>query len=160
MYCTIYFQLINKKFNKEDKFYLIMKIYFGGSIRGGRDDAELYNQIIEYLNTQGEVLTEHIGDKNLSSSGENSKKQYIHDRDLKWITECDIMVAEVSLPSLGVGYEIREALNKNKKILCLYRPQENKKLSAMILGSSKITNKTYTNLAKAKQAIDEFLKTA
>lgn len=136
-----------------------MKIYFAGSIRGGRDDAELYNQIIKYLNTQGEVLTEHIGDKNLSSSGENSEEQYIHNRDLEWITECDVMVAEVSTPSLGVGYEIKDALNKDKKVLCLYRPQENKKLSAMILGSSQITNRTYTNIIEAKQAIDEFLET-
>jgi hypothetical protein len=37
-----------------------MKIYFAGSIRGGREDAALYLEIIEYLKTFGEVLTEHI----------------------------------------------------------------------------------------------------
>ncbi|MCK5346711.1 MAG: nucleoside 2-deoxyribosyltransferase, partial [Candidatus Heimdallarchaeota archaeon] len=116
-----------------------MKIYFAGSIRGGRKDAELYRQIIEYLKTIGTVLTEHIGDANLSSQGEQSKEQYIHDRDLDWITKCDIVVAEVSNPSLGVGYEIRDAISKNKKVLCLYYPQKDKQLSAMIQGSSKVT---------------------
>ena len=47
-----------------------MKIYFSGSIRGGRDDAKIYHQIITYLKNFGEVLTEHIGDSSLDSSGE------------------------------------------------------------------------------------------
>ena len=38
-----------------------MKIYFAGSIRGGRKDVLIYNNIINYLLTKGEVLTEHIG---------------------------------------------------------------------------------------------------
>ena len=42
-----------------------MKIYFAGSIRGGRDDAEIYYQIIEFLREYGEILTEHVGKKDL-----------------------------------------------------------------------------------------------
>lgn len=38
------------------------KIYFAGSIRGGRDDATLYHKIIETLKTYGQVFTEHVGD--------------------------------------------------------------------------------------------------
>ena len=45
-----------------------MKIYFAGSIRGGRGDAEIYAQIIEFLQGYGEVLTEHIGDTSLTSN--------------------------------------------------------------------------------------------
>ncbi len=44
-----------------------MKIYFAGSIRGGRDDAEIYSGIIELLKRYGDVLTEHVGDRTLSS---------------------------------------------------------------------------------------------
>ena len=46
-----------------------MKIYFAGSIRGGRDDKELYLEIINLLGKYGKVLTEHIGDKTLSAMG-------------------------------------------------------------------------------------------
>lgn len=42
-----------------------MKIYFAGSIRGGRKDAGLYKKIIDYLGKYGEVLTEHIGNKKI-----------------------------------------------------------------------------------------------
>lgn len=36
------------------------KIYFAGSIRGGRVDAALYQRIIQYINRTDVVLTEHI----------------------------------------------------------------------------------------------------
>ena len=50
-----------------------MNIYFSGSIRGGRDDVDIYNRIISYLKKYGNVLTEHIGDNSLNSDGENKK---------------------------------------------------------------------------------------
>jgi nucleoside 2-deoxyribosyltransferase len=97
-----------------------MKIYFAGSIRGGREDAELYLKIIEHLKTCGEVLTEHIGNKNLSQAGEDGPNdRYIHDRDMDWIREADVLVAEVTQTSLGVGYEIGRAVEMGKRF-CAY----------------------------------------
>lgn len=136
-----------------------MKIYFAGAIRGGRDDVKLYHQIINHIRTYGEVLTEQIGDENLATDGEiNLKDDQIHDRDLNWISEADIMIAEVSTISMGVGYEIGRAIENNKKILCLFRPQDGKRLSAMVAGCPSVTNKSYQTLEEAKQIIDEFFK--
>ena len=42
------------------------KIYFAGSIRGGRDDAALYKRMIDYMKRTNDVLTEHIGKSNMS----------------------------------------------------------------------------------------------
>ncbi len=51
-----------------------MKIYFAGSIRGGRDDSEIYFKIIEMLQATGaDVLTEHIGSSELTSHGETTR---------------------------------------------------------------------------------------
>ena len=135
-----------------------MKIYFAGSIRGGRDDAEIYSQIIEFLQGYGEVLTEHVGKKDLNSMGESalSDKQ-IHDRDIKWLLESDLIVAEVTNPSLGVGYEIGRAIEAEKKIICLYR-ESDKKLSAMISGSKNIDTIKYYQLEDIKKAIEDILK--
>jgi len=66
-----------------------MKIYFAGSVRGGRDDMESYLEIIHKLQKFGNVLTEHIGDKNLNKLGENKKGDFIRKRDLDWIRESD-----------------------------------------------------------------------
>jgi nucleoside 2-deoxyribosyltransferase len=135
-----------------------MKIYFAGSIRGGREDAALYLQIIEYLKTFGEVLTEHVGDQNLSDFGDDGPTdKYIHDRDLAWLKSADVLIAEVSTVSMGVGYEIGRAVESGKKVLCLFCPESGKKLSAMIAGCDEITLVNYNDLEDVKKFIDMFL---
>ncbi len=135
-----------------------MKIYFAGSIRGGRDDKDLYNNMIEYLQTKGTVLTEHIGKKDLSAAGEkNLSDTEIHDRDMDWIIESDVIFAEVTTPSLGVGYEIGRAYEMKKDIICLYRVKDDdKRLSAMINGNQDLENKIYRNFEDFKQIADNF----
>lgn len=136
-----------------------MKIYFAGSIRGGREDAELYMQIIEHLKQFGEVLTEHIGDPALTILGDDGPSdQYIHDRDFEWLQASDILVAEVTTVSMGVGYEIGRAVESGKPALCLFRPSSGKNLSAMIAGSPGVKLMNYHILSEAKKAIEEFIK--
>ena len=135
-----------------------MKIYFAGSIRGGREDIEIYKQIIQHLKRYGEVLTEHVGDDNLSQGEINLTDKYIHDRDVDWINKCDVFIAEVTRPSLGVGYEIRTAIEMNKSILCIYRPKELKRVSAMIAGAPEVKTLPYSTIDDAKKTIDDFIK--
>ena len=136
-----------------------MKIYFAGSIRGGRDDKELYLRLIRYLTKYGKVLTEHVGDGNLTEFGEDgSSDEWIYNRDMSWIQESDVVIAEVSMPSLGVGYEIGKAENMKKPILCLYRTQQNKKLSAMIGGDSNLKTARYETFEDAVNLIKNFFK--
>ena len=123
-----------------------MRIYFAGSIRGGRDDWLLYREIISLLNNFGSVLTEHLGDSELSITGEDLPDSEIHDRDLGWLKSCDWLVAEVTKPSLGVGYEIGKATEWGKRVLCLYRPSETPSLSAMVAGSDKCTVHSYRDV--------------
>ena len=137
-----------------------MKIYFAGSIRGGREDAALYQHIIEYLETFGDVLTEHIGNPKLTHLGDDGPTdRFIHDRDLEWLQSADVVVAEVTTVSMGVGYEIGRAVESGKKVLCLFRPDSGKNLSAMIAGCPSLELLNYNNLTKLKIRIDNFLKT-
>jgi hypothetical protein len=49
-----------------------LKIYFAGSIRGGRNDAELYHKIVRHLQENyGHVLTEHVGSLDVKDAGDN-----------------------------------------------------------------------------------------
>jgi hypothetical protein len=57
-----------------------MKIYFAGAIRGGRDDSDIYLQIVSMLTRYGTILTEHVGDPNLDVRGEELSDQQIYDR--------------------------------------------------------------------------------
>ncbi|KAM8858746.1 5-hydroxymethyl-dUMP N-hydrolase [Spinachia spinachia] len=111
-----------------------MKVYFCGSIRGGRDDAHVYRRIVQKLQSYGSVLTEHVSERgeDATSAGDRS----IHDRDVDWLRQCDVVVAEVTQPSLGVGYELGRAVAMEKRIFCLFRPNSGRNLSAMIRGAA------------------------
>ncbi|XP_052801230.1 2'-deoxynucleoside 5'-phosphate N-hydrolase 1-like [Mya arenaria] len=137
-----------------------MKIYFCGSIRAGRQDADLYLRLITQLKTYGEVLTEHVGAKGLENGEKNNTDKFIHDRDVDWLKQCDVVVAEVTQPSLGVGYEIGRAIDMGKRILCLFRPAPDKRLSAMIAGAdngSSFIVKNYQE-EQAAQIFSDFFK--
>ncbi|WP_125713852.1 nucleoside 2-deoxyribosyltransferase [Companilactobacillus kedongensis] len=113
-----------------------MKIYFAGSIRGGRKDVDVYRKIIDYLKIDNEVLTEHIGDYKLSVNGQDKlDNSHIRNRDIAWLKESDLVVAETSNPSLGVGYELAYAEKIEKSVIILHNKNKSQ-LSAMIAGSS------------------------
>ena len=133
-----------------------MKIYFAGSIRGGREDKDIYAEIISMLKKYGEVLSEHIGDKNLSSYGQTTMTDSeIYQKDINWIHEADVIVAEVTTTSLGVGYELGYAESLQKKIVVLYRPSEGKRLSAMIAGNNHMTCVNYSNVSELEEIFNK-----
>ena len=65
-----------------------MKIYFAGSIRGGRADVGLYHRLIEYLKQNHIVLTEHVGDLALQEAATDVE---IYVQDTAWLREADIV---------------------------------------------------------------------
>jgi hypothetical protein len=135
-----------------------VNVYFAGSIRGGRADAALYAALIAHLRKHGRVFTEHVGAGETDGNGETGLSDHgIHDRDMGWLRAADVVVAEVTVPSLGVGYEIGRALEEGKRVICLHRPAAGKRLSAMIAGSSGLTVVSYRELADATAALDDFL---
>ena len=136
-----------------------MKIYFAGAIRGGREDAQLYENIIAYLGEKGQVLTEHVGSTDLSWKGETSRKdEEIYNRDMEWLQSADIVVAEVTTPSLGVGYELGIAEKMKIPVLCLYRRENGKSLSAMVKGNKVFICREYEGFMDAQKRIDDFIQ--
>ena len=113
-----------------------MKFYFAGSIRSGRDKLNVFIEINKILNKYGNVLDKHVASPNVFEIEKNNSEEDIYIRDINWIKECDIVVAEVSTPSLGVGYEISYAEHLEKKIVCLC--DETVRVSAMIGGNNKL----------------------
>ena len=77
---------------------------------------------------------------------------------MEWLQSADAVIAEVTTPSLGVGYELGIAEKLKKPVLCLYRPSEDKRLSAMVKGNKIFTCKEYNNFTEIKLHVDEFLK--
>ncbi len=102
------------------------------------------------------MFTEHIcmeaGGKDNSDLDEE-----IYERDIRWLMSSDVVVADVSVPSIGVGYEVGKAEEWGKRVLCLYRDGSPNRLSAMIGGNSGITVREYGGVEEALALIDEFL---
>ena len=111
-----------------------MNIYFACSITGGRAYESVYQEITRYLLANGhEVPTAHLAASNVMTLEKVIDPREVYDRDVAWIRACDALIAEVSAPSHGVGYEIGFALGQGKPVLCL--AQEGVSVSKMITGN-------------------------
>ena len=135
-----------------------MKIYFAGSIRGGNADREIYHKLIGGLQQFAEVLTEHVGNPALTDKGESAKcDAEIFKRDVAWINEADVIVAEVTVPSLGVGYELGIGESFGKPVICLYREKDGRQLSAMIGGNPRFQVQVYQGVDAAVELVKDFI---
>ena len=115
------------------------KIYFSGSIRGGRGDAALYKRMIDYMKSTDIVLTEHIGKLNMSFKAQTKAiDTHIYERDTGWLGECDMVIAECTCPSLGVGYELGYAEAHGVPVYVFYNKSK-ANLSAMLNGNAHFT---------------------
>lgn len=111
------------------------KIYFAGSIRGGRVDADLYRRIIDYIQRTDVVLTEHVGNSNLCLTEQGRERDArIYNQDTAWLRESDMLIGECTCPSLGVGYELAYA--ESHDIPChIFYDRTKTQLSAMLTGN-------------------------
>ena len=135
-----------------------MDIFFSGSIRGGRDDAALYQEVIDMLEGHGDVLTEHVGaeDVEAKEAAVGLSDRDIYQQDVAWLRQADAVVAEVTTPSLGVGYELGRAVAWGKPVLCLYRPTGDHELSAMVRGNDDVTVEEYAEPGELKPVLATF----
>lgn len=133
------------------------KVYFAGSIRGGREDAQLYKDAIQHIQETDIILTEHVGDLTRSiHEQERDRDNLIYNQDTNWLKECDLVIAECTSPSLGVGYELAFAENLRKPVYVFYRPQKCQ-LSAMIKGDPYFQICPYTSKEELFRKIDNIL---
>ncbi|NLH63281.1 MAG: C-Myc-responsive protein Rcl [Erysipelotrichaceae bacterium] len=134
------------------------KVYFAGSIRGGQEDTAFYHEIISMIDQTDHVLTEQVGDihHNALEHG-RSKDQAIYDKDTAWLRECDLVIAECTHPSLGVGYEMAYAEKNQKPVYIFYRHSE-VQLSAMLTGDPYFHIQSYETKEELWHMISEILK--
>lgn len=135
-----------------------MTIFFTGSVRGGRAQQPRFVQILKALETYGTVSSEHIADKALGHFGETAlPADEVRERELRALASCDVVVAEVTSPSLGVGYLLNEATRSEKKVVALYCGDSLEKLSSIVKGDPKIDVRLYKTEDDIKSALKEAL---
>ena len=112
-----------------------MNIYFSCAITGGRQDQLVYTALVDALLEDGHIVpTSSLASPAVMEAEAVVSAPDVYERDVAWVKACDVVVAEVSTPSHGVGYEIALAVCSGKPIVCGY--QEGRRVSKMILGNS------------------------
>lgn len=136
-----------------------MNIYFAWSIRGAKKAQESYEEIMKHTKKHGEMLSEHVAHayKNPKKYNIAPTEKDIYQADLNHLKKAHVLVAEVSAPSHGVGWEISYAQCVKKiPVLCLYL--DGIDVSAMLQGNPDIELKAYKTLKEAKKIIDDWFK--
>ncbi len=135
-----------------------MNIYFACSITGGREFESVYQALVSALTADGhEIPTAHLANPSVIAREAVVSPRAVYDRDVAWIRGCEALVAEVSVPSHGVGYEVGFALGEGKPVLCLY--SEGRKVSKMISGNPhpNLQIRAYATQAEAVALTRDFL---
>lgn len=133
-----------------------MDVYFAGSIRGATFEGKeaCYRAIIDAIREHHTLLSEHAA---VTGQAEKLNDVEIYQRDMDWIANSDAMIAEVSAPSLGVGYELHEALSLGVPVLCLHKA--NVRVSAMLTGNPDLQMCGYDTPEAAAAVVRDFLET-
>ena len=138
-----------------------MNVYFSCSLTGGRADEAMYGAIVDWLQAAGHVvLTAHLARPGVLAEEQSLGAPEVYARDMAWVEEAEALVAEVSTPSHGVGYEIAFALMQRKPTLCLYR--QDARVSKMLLGNSQpsLTLAAYADERAGLAAVERFMRAA
>ena len=136
-----------------------MNVYFACSITGGREFERVYQDLTAALLGDGHVIpTAHLADSGVTDLEALVLPREVYERDVNWIRSAEALIAEVSVPSHGVGYEVGYALAEGKPVLCL--AQQGRRVSKMITGNPhpRLQTSTYADATDAIRLAREFLR--
>lgn len=102
-------------------------------------------------------MTEHIGKMNMSVKAQaKSIDTHIYERDTEWLRSCDMVIAECTCPSLGVGYELAYAEAHNIPVHIFYDKSKTN-ISAMLNGNAYFNMIPYEKEDDIYPCLDELL---
>jgi 2'-deoxynucleoside 5'-phosphate N-hydrolase len=134
-----------------------MKIYFGFTVAGDRSTVGTARGIVQWLEELGhEVLTRHLVSEGARAGDRLLGPQAVYQRDMDWLRQCDLFIAEVSGSSFGLGFEAGYLLGATPtKVILLYNIYSEDKISFLITGNThpNCTLVPYSSLAEAEAFI-------
>lgn len=135
-----------------------MIIYVPASIRAGRGLVDTYRHIVEFLESRGHTVpNKHIGGDAIEEREASLTPQEIHDEDKQGVEKADLVIAEVSQPSLGVGMEIGYAVMMGKPTYAIYAKEREATMSMMIMGNDKLKRHAYNDITELGAVLEIIL---
>ncbi|HOC19052.1 MAG TPA: nucleoside 2-deoxyribosyltransferase [Vicinamibacterales bacterium] len=137
-----------------------MTVYLACTVRGDRSTLNIVRHVASRLEAAGhEVLTAHLLDDYVDEAEGDGSNQAVFERDLRWLESCDLLVAEASGSSYGVGFEVGYILGRaattGQRALVLYEAAREPSVSRMISGNTHPACKVLAY--GTTRQIDEFL---
>ena len=135
-----------------------MIVYCAGAIKGYTTYQNNYIEMIRFIESMSHTALAELNGKFKFSIPLSDNQVYT--RDIKWIDGSELMIAEISGPSLGVGFEIAYALFQKEIPVLALVSSDVKKISAMITGcnSNLLTIKRYKNIEDMQNIISDYFK--
>jgi hypothetical protein len=117
-----------------------LKIYLACTVRGDRAGVLAGRAICERLQHHGhDVLTTHLLADDVDRAEAALTEKEVYQRDIDWLSSCDVVVAEASGSSYGVGFEvgfiIGRASTTGQRVLLLYNSARRHAVSRLITGN-------------------------
>ena len=118
----------------------MMRIYLACTVRGDRGGVVAGRTICERLQQHGhEVLTTHLLADDVNDAESQLSEVQVYRRDLEWLSRCDVLVAEASGSSYGVGFEVGYVLGRarstGQRVVLLYDAARRHTISRLITGN-------------------------
>lgn len=142
-----------------------IRVYCSGPIRGDTSFVDNYHHLIEMVNELGAMALAESGNDIRRERNKNDDGKYppgdrgIYKRDMEWLESSHCVVAEVSAPSHGAGFEISYALFVMNIPVLIFHSRKGKRLSAMLQGCDlpNITVIHYSDFGEIEVRLREFL---
>jgi hypothetical protein len=117
-----------------------MTIYLACTVRGDRGGVQAGRTLAAGLKARGHrILTEHLLRDDVETAESALSEEDVFTRDLEWLDACDVLVAEASASSFGVGLEVgyvlARAAQTGKRVFLLYNTTAAPRISRLIVGN-------------------------
>ena len=143
-----------------------MVIYLACTVRGDRGAIAGLRALTAALESSGHtVLTKHLLDDNVDGAESALTERAVYERDIAWLDACDILIADASGSSFGVGFEVGYVLGRadrtNQRVLLLYRADRAHAISRLIAGNAHPSCEViaYADAAALEHAVLQRLRT-
>jgi nucleoside 2-deoxyribosyltransferase len=118
-----------------------MTIYLACTVRGDRGAVAGLRSLVAALESAGHtILTKHLLDDNVDGAESALTERAVYERDLAWLEACDILIADASGSSFGVGFEVGYVLGRSdrtdQRVILLYRADCRDRISRLIVGNA------------------------
>jgi hypothetical protein len=144
-----------------------MRIYLACTVRGDRGGVLAGRAICERLQQHGhEVLTTHLLADDVDAAESRLSEEEVFRRDIDWLSRCEVLVAEASGSSYGVGFEVGYVLGRaastGQRVVLLYDAARRHTISRLIIGNGDdaCTTFAYTSLKDLTAFIDQYFASA